>query len=209
MNPQFTAEEIRKKYDGYAQKYDRILLAVLAEVLGVRKMRREMLKDAHGDILEVAVGTGKNLNHYPVNGCRITAVDMSREMLAVAKSHAGKTGLNVTFCVMNAQQLAVPDGAFSTVLTSCSLCTFPEPVTALKELARVCKKDGRLLLLEHGRSSNERVERWMDRKAEKNAEILGCYWNREPLALIRQAGLTIVTARRFLLGMFHMVEAKP
>ncbi|MBI3583112.1 MAG: class I SAM-dependent methyltransferase [Nitrospinae bacterium] len=107
---------------------------------------------------------------------------------------------------MDAESLAFPDRSFDTVVSSLTLCTFSDPLAALNEMARVCRKDGRILLLEHGRSSHEWLGRWQDRKAKGHAEILGCHWNREPLNLIQQVGLKVYSIRRIFFGIFHLIE---
>ncbi|MFN3476299.1 MAG: class I SAM-dependent methyltransferase [Candidatus Methylomirabilales bacterium] len=68
-----------------------------------------------------------------------------------------------------------------------SLCTFPDPMAALREMARICRMDGRILLLEHGRSDREWLGRWQDCQADRHTKALGRRWNREPHELIRQA----------------------
>jgi hypothetical protein len=76
-------------------------------------------------------------------------------------------------------------------------------------MARVCRTDGRILLLEHGRSKQGWLGDWQDRKADRHALRLGCRWNREPLDLISQAGLTLISSQRTFLGIFHEIEARP
>jgi methyltransferase OMS1, mitochondrial len=76
-------------------------------------------------------------------------------------------------------------------------------------MARVCRTNGRVLLLEHGRSDREWLGRWQDSLAEPFAKQLGCHWNREPLELVRKAGLKINNSRRVFFGVFHTIEAEP
>jgi len=76
-------------------------------------------------------------------------------------------------------------------------------------MAGVCRLEGKVLLLEHGRSDREPLGRWQDRHADQFAKPLGCHWNREPLDMVRKAGLEVNTARRFFLGIFHQIEAAP
>lgn len=197
-------EVLQQKYDKAAHWYDRA--ETLLDWLGVGRLRRELLQKVSGDVLEVAVGTGKNLPHYP-GGCDITAIDLSPEMLTVAHKRADRLDLDVTFRVMDAEALDFPDGSFDTVVSTLSTCTFPDPVKALREMARVCRPGGKILLLEHGRSSHPRLARFQDRRAEAFAKPLGCHWNREPLELVAHAGLTTVTARRTFFGVLHTVEA--
>lgn len=180
----------------------------IPEVVGMRKLRRRTLQRASGMVLEIAVGTGRNLRYYP-RACKITAVDASEAMLEVARKKAARQGLTIPFLVMDAEALAFPDPCFDTVVSSLSLCTFPDPVAALREMARVCRPNGRILLLEHGRSDREWLGRWQDRRADRHAKALGCRWNREPLDLVRQAGLKLIAAQRIFFGIMHLLEAMP
>jgi len=130
-------------------------------------------------------------------------------MLKVARKRADRLGLTIPFLVIDAEKLAFPDQCFNTVVSSLTLCTFPDPPAALREMARVCRADGRILLLEHGRSDQEWLGRWQDRRADRHAKALGCRWNREPLDLIRQAGLKLEAAQRFFFGIVHLIQASP
>ncbi|MBX6378065.1 MAG: class I SAM-dependent methyltransferase [Clostridia bacterium] len=203
---EWTAEELRRAYDRFARWYD--LTEALPEWLLLRRLRRHLLGQARGDVLEVAAGTGRNLPYYPPE-CRLTLADLSPGMLAVARRRAERLGRPVTLHVMDAQALALPSRSFDTVVSTMSTCTFPDPVTALREMARVCRADGRVLLLEHGRSDRPWLARWQDRKAPAPARRLGCHWNRDPLALVGRAGLEVLKAQRYALGMVYLIEARP
>ena len=202
----FTSREISEKYDRFARWYD--LVEGVPNLLGVRKLRRRLLRHASGNVLEVAVGTGQNLTYYPPD-CRIIAVDVSREMLNVARQRAAKLSMDMSFLLADAEALPFPDKTFDTVVSSLTACTFPNPVAALQEMARVCRTDGKVLLLEHGRSNREWLGRWQDRREDSFATQLGCHWNREPLELVRKAGLKINDSRRVFFGVFHQIEAAP
>jgi len=193
-------------YDGFARWYD--WAEAIPEVLGVSKLRRSLLRRASGIVLEVAVGTGKNLNYYP-ESCSITAADLSRQMLNVARSRAGNLSAHVSLLLTNAEDLPLDSKSFDTVISTLSTCTFPNPVAALREMRRVCRTDGKILLLEHGRSQREPIGRWQDRHEDGFAKRLGCHWNREPLELAKQAKLRITVAQRTFFGIFHVIEAKP
>lgn len=201
-----TSREISEKYNRFARWYDWV--EGIPDLLGVRKLRGRLLRRASGKVLEVAVGTGKNLRYYPQD-CRIIAVDVSREMLNVARKRATKLSMDVSFSLTDAEALAFAHDSFDTVVSSLTTCTFPNPVVALQEMARVCRTDGKILLLEHGRSDREWFGRLQDRRADRHAKQLGCHWNREPLEIVREAGLTVVAAWRTFLGIFHLIQAKP
>jgi ubiquinone/menaquinone biosynthesis C-methylase UbiE len=206
MATELTTREIAEKYDRFASWYDWV--EGIPNILGVRRLRRRLLQRASGRVLEVAVGTGMNLRYYPAT-CRISAVDVSREMLSVARRRAAKLSMNVSFSLADAEALPFPDRSFDTVVSSLTTCTFPNPVAALKEMARVCRPGGRILLVEHGRSDREWLGRWQDRRADSFAKQLGCHWNREPLELVREAGLKIIEAQRMFFGIFHEIQAEP
>lgn len=206
MPVQLTAAEIGRKYDAIARQYDRIEYA--AEVILLSRRRRSWFERATGDVLEVAIGTGRNLPFYP-SSCRITAVDISQGMMRIARERAEQLGKAVDFQVMEAENLRFPDDSFDTVTSSLSTCTFTDPVAALREMRRVCRPNGRILLIEHGRSSVSLAGWIQDRLADGHARRIGCHWNREPGQLVRQAELRIISDRRSLLGVLHLIEAAP
>ncbi|HEX9758027.1 MAG TPA: class I SAM-dependent methyltransferase [Nitrospiria bacterium] len=197
-------KELREKYRSMAKWYD--WAEGIPEVLGLNLLRKKLMKRAFGRVLEVAAGTGRNFKYYPAK-CRLTAVDMSGAMLGFAQKKAKDLKCSITFCLMDAEKLGFPDQSFDTVVSSLSTCTFSNPVGALKEMGRVCRTDGRILLLEHGRSSWEKIGRWQDKGAPKHAEMLGCHWNREPLDLVREAHLVPFTFHRTFFGMVQVIEA--
>jgi ubiquinone/menaquinone biosynthesis C-methylase UbiE len=205
MATKLTSNEVSEKYNDFARWYD--LVEGIPDLLGVRKLRQRLLPRASGKVLEVAVGTGKNLRYYPF-GCQITAADRSGAMLKLAVKRAGKLRVDVSFLLTDAEALPFSDKSFDTVVSSLTTCTFPNPVAALKEMGRVCRTNGRILLLEHGRSNREWLARFQDRHADQFAKPLGCHWNRESQNLAREAGLKILDAQRSFLGVFHVIEAK-
>ena len=174
----------------------------------MRRLRQRLLQGASRRVLEVAVGTGKNLLYYPKD-CRIAAVDASGAMLNVARKRAAKLSMDVSFLLTDGEALPFSAKSFDTVVSTLTTCTFPNPVAALREMARVCRKDGKILLLEHGRSDRDWLGRFQDRHADEFAQPLGCHWNREPLELVRKAGLKIDNSQRVFFGVFHTIDAEP
>ncbi|HEY7166414.1 MAG TPA: class I SAM-dependent methyltransferase [Candidatus Binatia bacterium] len=206
MSSAFSVEGIAAKYDRVARWYDWI--EGIPDLLGLRKLRRRLLERASGRVLEIAVGTGKNLEFYP-RGSQVVALDLSREMLNVAQNRALKLPIQVSFLVADTEALPFAPQSCDTIVSTLSSCTFPNPVTAFREMARVSKPSGRILLLEHGRSNRERLGRFQDRHAEQFAKPLGCHWNREPQQLVQEAGLKILDAQRFFFGILHVIQATP
>ncbi len=130
-------------------------------------------------------------------------------MLKIACKRATRLGLNVDFLIGDAEALPFLDETFDTVVDSLTLCTFTHPIAALREIARVCRPNGRILLLEHGRSDREWLGRWQDRRANRHAEKFGCPWNLDPPGLVREAGLPVKDSRHTFLGIFWAIEATP
>lgn len=96
--------EIRQKYNRLARWYN--VLDGLPEVLGVKTLRRGLLRQASGRVLEVAAGTGRNFRHYPKT-CQVTGVDFSPSMLEIARKEAHRPGLKVRFLLMDAENLVL------------------------------------------------------------------------------------------------------
>lgn len=206
MMSTYTTPDILRKYEGFAPRYDE--RERLNELTWAGTMRRELMPRAAGRVLEVAVGTGANFAYYP-RTCQITAVDLSSAMLDIAAERARQLGLPVTLRVMNAEALDFPDHSFDTVISSLSTCTFEHPLTALREMARVCRPDGHILLMEHGRSSSPVIAWLQERMAARHGRTLACQWTREPVDLVRQAGLTLIADRRRFFGVLHTIIAAP
>lgn len=107
---------------------------------------------AHGRILDVAIGTGRNLPHYPPEAI-ITGIDLSPAMLEVARQRAADLGIDLDLRTGRAEHLPFNDNTFDTVVCAISLCTIPEPAAAIAEMQRVLVPGGHLLLIDHIRSS--------------------------------------------------------
>lgn len=208
LSEKMTASKLQSAYDEIADQYEKKAWFD-QHILGVARLRQKLLSKATGKILEVACGTGLNMPFFPA-GSDITAVDLSPNMLEMARKNAIQYGLNVNLAVMDAEQLEFADGSFDTVVSALSTCTFPDPVKALREMKRVCRPDGLILLLEHGHSNLPWLANFQDRNEYKHfQEHAGCRWNQDPLDLVQSAGIKVLTSKRSILGMFHSMEATP
>jgi ubiquinone/menaquinone biosynthesis C-methylase UbiE len=159
-------------------------------------------------VLDVACGTGTNRRYVP-GECEYVGIDLSPAMLAKARARFDERGFGGTLTEMDAQDLGFADDSFDTVVSSLSTCTFPDPVAALDEMARVCKPDGRVLLLEHGRSDSELLARFQEWRADAHYEKHACRWTQEPLENVEQSALTVVESEARFLGMVTIIEATP
>lgn len=193
---------IRETYADQAATMDR--LDWLNRLLTGR-YRRRLFGRADGRVLDVACGLGTNRRYLPAS-VEYVGVDLSPEMLTKAR---GRVDPDDTLLEMDAQALEFEDGSFDTVISSLSTCTFPDPVVALREMNRVCKPGGQVLLLEHGRSTVGPVARFQDWWADAHYEKHACRWNQEPMAIVSEAGLSVRDATTAMLGIVTAIEARP
>lgn len=194
--------------DLYADVADTLHRWSWADRLVTGRYRERQFGDASGRVLDVACGTGTNFPYLPVD-IDLVGIDISPDMLANAREELDRLPLEGSLRRMDAQALAFPDDCFDTVISALSTCTFPDPIEALQEMERVCKPDGRILLLEHGRSDVGPLARFQDWRADAHYEKRGCRWNQEPVGLVREAGLPVVESWTALLGTVSGIEARP
>ncbi len=145
------------KYNRISRIYD--LIEAPIEIFLYGRWREEALSNLKGRVLEVGVGTGRNLEHYPA-AAHVIGIDNSEGMLEKAREKAGGMQ-NLTLLLMDAEHMEFPDNTFDYVITTFVLCSVPDPVKALKEMRRVLKPSGELIALEHMRSSN-RLIAWFE-----------------------------------------------
>jgi ubiquinone/menaquinone biosynthesis C-methylase UbiE len=207
-NAKLTPNQVQSAYDQIADQYEKKVWFD-QHILGVARLRKNLLSKPSGKILEVACGTGQNFPLFAPHS-EITAVDLSPNMLEVARANATKHGLNVNLAVMDAEKLEFPDGIFDAVVSTLSTCTFPNPIKALQEIQRVCRPNGLILLLEHGHSNLPFLANYQDRHEYQHYEDhAGCRWNQDPLDLVQSASIKVLKSKRNILGMFHSIEATP
>ena len=190
-------------YDQKATAYTNY--AKVVDFFGLAWLRRRLLGSATGRVLEVAAGSGQNLKYYPP-GVNLTLTDLSQPMLVLANRQANKRGLVVTTGIMNTENLDFPDDSFDTVVSSLSICSYDDPIRALREMARVCQPAGQILLLEHGESSWRIIAAWQ-RWRQSWEKKPSCQLTRNPLILCQQAGLKVESCRRSLFGIIFAITA--
>jgi ubiquinone/menaquinone biosynthesis C-methylase UbiE len=162
---------------------------------------------ASGEVLEVAVGTGRNFGLYPAN-TRLTGIELSPRMLEIARARARAVGREVDLREGDAQALRFPDEAFDTVACTLSLCNIPDDRKALAEMKRVLRPNGRLLLLDHIPASSGLV-RAMQRLLEQlTLRIEGEHLLRRPLLHVVAQGFEIERVQRLKLGIVERVSAR-
>lgn len=198
-------ERVRRLWDRAAPKYDRMI--AFSEKVLFSGGRRWVCSRAAGDVLEVAIGTGRNFEHYP-EAVRLTGIDLSGAMLAIARQRAREVGRDADLRVGDAQALAFPDERFDTVVCTLSLCSIPDDRQAVAEMKRVLRGGGRLLLLEHVRSPHIPVRAVLYLLNPLTVRLLGDHMIREPLDHVRAEGLVVDELERSKWGFVERLSAR-
>lgn len=197
-------ERVRRHYDEMAPRYDRTIR--LAEKLLFDDGRRWVCSRASGDVLEIGIGTGRNLPYYP-EGARLTGVDLSQEMLSIARGRAEELGREIDLLVADAQRLDCPDESFDTVVSTLFFCTVPDERSAISEARRVLRPGGKLLLLDHVRSPVRPV-RWVQQLLEPLMTRFEDHLLRDPLDHLEAEGFMVEECERLKWGSVERVAAR-
>ena len=199
------AKKTQRRYDRQAPWFD---LTDLPMELFARALRRRLWARIDGGrVLELGVGTGRNLPYHPPQSA-VTAIDISPKLLAKAARKARKRSQPVELGLMDAQRLAFGDGSFDSAAATFVFCSVPDPLVGLAEVRRVLKPGGRLLLLEHVRSKN-RVLGWlMDRLNPIAVRLSGANINRDTVGNVTKAGFEIVGVGSHMGGLVKLIEAR-
>ncbi|MFC8922077.1 class I SAM-dependent methyltransferase [Cellulosimicrobium sp. NPDC057127] len=202
------ARRLRGRWDREARGYDREMTA--AERRLFPGLRQRVCGLAEGRTLEVAVGTGLNLPHYPeqVRAAGFTGVEWSPGMLDHARRRAAGLGVDADLRLGDAQALDLPDDAFDTVVSTLAMCAIPDHEAALAEMVRVVRPGGLVLLADHVASSS-----WPLRLVQSGVDLVtgplvGEYFARRPMDWVQSHGLDVVQHERSRLGVIEWVAAR-
>lgn len=185
--------DVERIYDRIAALYD--LLNSPMERLGGDRRRRRLLARARGDVLEVGIGTGRNLPHYP-QGVELTGIDLSEPMLERARERAHDLDRDVRLMRADVERLPFEDDRFDTVTAACVFCSVADALRGLREVRRVVKPTGRVLLLEHVRPRNPVIGKLFDVLSPLTRRLMGPEINRRTEETVRAAGFEIEEVRR-------------
>lgn len=204
-NKDNTAEIARGRWNRTARYYDSMM--GLMERVTVGKWRRLLWSRVESSrVLEIGVGTGNNFPYYP-RDAEITAVDFSEEMLKRAGNRASRHKVKVDLRQMDAQNLGFPDNTFDTVVASMVFCSIPDPVRGIREVERVCKPGGKVVLLEQDFSAN-RFSRWLVQLANPLIARMGSDFRRRPMENVARSGLKVERVANLWAGLFKLIEAR-
>lgn len=200
-------ETIKARYDRIAPFYN--LMESPMEKGAFSGWRRRVFDAIDGSrILEVGVGTGKNFDLYPIDRT-MTAIDFSAGMLKRARRKVERMRVKVSLHEMDVENLQFPDDSYDTVLATFVFCSVPNPVKGLREMARVCKSSGKIILLEHVRPGNIGLGKLFDILNHLTVRMMGVNINRDTIANIGIAGLRIVSEENLFSDIVKLIIAKP
>ena len=194
----------KRVWDKAAPSYDKQI--ALFEKIWFGGGREWLGERAHGWVLEVAIGTGRNLPHYPAD-TTIAGIELSPAMLAIARQRAAGLGRDVDLQEGDAEHLPGGDASFDTVVCALSLCAIPSPVTAIGEMKRVLVPGGRLLLLDHIGSTWPPVHaaQWLLERITIRAA--GEHFTRRQLPVVQAAGFQVIETERRKAGTVERIHA--
>jgi ubiquinone/menaquinone biosynthesis C-methylase UbiE len=179
----------------------------LMERVVIRKWRRLLWSRVESSrVLEIGVGTGNNIPYY-TQDAEITAIDFSEEMLRRARDRARRQKVKVNLQQMDAQNLEFADNTFDTVTGTMVFCSIPDPVRGIREVERVCKPGGKVVLLEQDLSSN-RFSRWLVKLVNPLVMRMGSDFRRRTIEDVAKSGLKVEWVTNLWAGLFKLIEAR-
>ena len=205
MSQQTETERVREIFDASAAQYDKGM--AFTEKLFFGDGRAWACSQVRGQVLEIAIGTGRNLPFYPAD-VEITGIEISPAVLEIARQRAQGLGRQVKLIIGDAQALPFPDQRFDTVVCTIALCSIPDERKAVAEVWRVLRPGGRFVALEHVRSPNI-VIRGLERLLEAyTVRTQADHLLREPLETAQAAGFSIEYLKRQKLGIVERLIAR-
>lgn len=225
-NTQLSAKNTTDFYDTKSSSYDKDI-NMEEWIIGLKRRRKWLMNQLEGNVLEIATGTGRNINLLKRDTLfskikSYTFLDSSFDMLSIAKEKFEKKFPNykyATFVNLPAENLVNEDnfnngtlsqneGKYDTIIDTFGMCAFEDPSKVINNLSYLLKDDGKIILLEHGRSLNHNwINKILDNRAEKRLKEWGCRWNLdiENIIINSNSGLIIDEIKKFDFGTTYMI----
>lgn len=173
------------------------------------RLRNKIIKNAYGKVLEVGVGAGANFPYYDRNHVEVTGVDFSSKMIESAKKAASIFQVKADFIQEDIDELIVEDNSFDCIVSTLSLCSYPDPIATLNKFNSWCRRDGIILLMEHGLSSNRLLSFTQKLIDPLYTKISGCHCNRNIDMIIEKSDLQVETIERYWSDILYLIQARP
>lgn len=196
-------QSLMNKFDKQAKKYNR-----RRKNNHGYKFRQRIFQDAKGKVLEVAIGPGLNFPFYRKD-IELTGLDFSHEMLKEAQAAAKNYPFKTRLLQKDVETVEFPENSFDTIISSASLCAYQEPVNVLNSFQKWCKPEGKILMIEHGISTNKPLA-WLQKTMNPLAlKVSGCHQDRDISDIVQQSHLELIKEERYFAGYLYLIWAKP
>jgi len=200
--------DVKRRWNRNSYFYD--LWAAPMEMMGGRSWRTRLFSSLPtGNILEIGIGTGVNIEYYPRSNRNYVGIDISPNMIKRAQNRAIRNDLPISLKEMDVEHMDFPSGTFDAVVSTCVFCSIRRPVQGLQEARRVLKKDGIGLFLEHMRPEGPVLGKIFDKINPLIAGMMGVSINRKTAKNIRAAGFEILEEEDLFIDIFRYIKAKP
>ena len=194
--------QTQRKWDRASRFYD---FLNASEDIRFRPFKKRLFGKMRGATLMVGVGTGRDIKYFPP-GLYILAIDISPKMLERAARRAIVYSGSIELRAMDVCDLNLPDSTYDTIVTACTFCSVPQPVTGLRQLHRVLKPGGRLLMFEHVRSGIGPLGIMLDLMTPISSRI-GPVLNRDTVNNVERAGFRLQSVENVYLDIVKTIEA--
>lgn len=196
-------EKLIRIFDRQASRYGKN-----NEPANFKRWRKKLLSHAEGDVLELAVGAGANFPYYPA-GVKVTAADFSEVMLNKARQMASACNMSAEWICTDIEKMEFEPNSFDTIVSTLSFCCYENPSEMFKKVQQWCRPGGKILLIEHGISTNiaiSSIQRILNPLLYK---MIGCHHTRDMLKLVHDSGLTVERSERHWFNMMNLIWASP
>lgn len=170
-------------------------------------IRKQLIQNVHGQVLEVGSGTGINFPYY-LQAEKVIAIEPAPLMRDQSLNRAANAHVPIEVITARAEELPFPDDSFDVVVSTLVFCTIPDPIKALEEVKRACKPNGTVLFFEHVRLNHRflgRLQDWLTPVWKRLCD--GCHLNRDTLEVINQVGFKVIHVKRYYKDIFLVIEA--
>lgn len=192
-----------KKFDKQANKYNK-----RRKNDSAHRFRERIFQDVEGKVLEVGIGSGLNFPFYNKD-VELTGVDFSGEMMKVAQLAAKVFPFKATFIKEDVESVKFNESIFDTIVSSTTLCAYQNPVIVLNNFQKWCKPGGKILMMEHGISTNKPLS-WLQKSLDPLAlKFVGCHQDRNISEIVKKSSLQLIKEERYMAGCLYLIWAKP